>query len=375
MKKCINNLVLLSLLLFVSYSCDNDNDITGSEQDNLLTEILTDYTDKTVIATYTSMADNSILLTTALEAFEDGITDDEVVAAADAWKDTREHWEKSEAFLFGPAAFNNLDPLLDTWPLDKNQLDQVLTDVESGEIEMSAGYVRDNLGASLRGFHAVEYLLFRDGQARTGADITATEYSYLKAVALILAQDCITLESWWVGTDNLNANKQSILAEAEIETGDAFGDEIKSAGLAGSRYNTQFSAVEEIIQGAMDIADEVGNAKIADPVESKNVLDVESWYSWNSLTDFKNNIRSIENAYLGGADENNRGTSISAFVAGEDAALDTEIKTNIATALSKIDAIGEPFRNNLDNESGTSEAIAACTELFNSLQKIKNLLQ
>ena len=29
------------------------------------------------------------------------------------------------------------------------------------------------------------------------------------------------------------------------------------------------------------------------------VLKVESWYSWNSLDDYENNIISIQNAYLG----------------------------------------------------------------------------
>lgn len=374
MKKMQIYILTMSLFALTITSCKEDAKNENEDFTTIFSDILEDFTDKTVIATYSAMADNAILLKNEVEKLEGTVTNEQVSNAAQAWVNTRQYWERSEAFLFGPAAFNNLDPLLDSWPLDKNQLDQVLADVEADKIEMSAAYVRENLGASLRGFHAVEYLLFRDGNARNGADITPSELIYLKAVAQVLTEDCIALEAWWTGTENLTTEKQGILEDAEIETAEPFGNEMKNAGQAGSRYSSLYAAIEEIIQGAMDIADEVGNAKIADPVESGNVLDVESWYSWNSLDDFQNNIRSIENVYLGGLDENNRGVGLSAFVKSKDAALDTEIQSNIENALTTIAAIGTPFRNNLNNKTGTDAAIAACGELFDSLKKIKNLL-
>ena len=375
MKKHIYYILILSSLVLITGSCKDDNEVDNpDDQNEVLSSIISDYTNKTVIKTYEAMADNAILLTEAVDNFSTEITDGEVSAAAEAWKNTRQYWEKSEAFLFGPAAFNNLDPLLDSWPLDKDQLDQVLEDVEQGEVEMSADYVRNNLGASLRGFHAVEYLLFREGASRSGVDITTSELTYLKAVAQVLAEDCTTLEAWWGGSDNITTEKQNMLESAEIEVGDPFGDEIINAGLAGSRYASQNAALEEIIQGAMDIADEVGNAKIADPVESGNVLDVESWYSWNSLTDFQNNIESIENAYLGGLNEGDRDNSLSNFVLEKSSDLDAEIKANIELAISKISAIGEPFRNNLSNSEATDAAMEACNSLFDSLKKIKDIL-
>lgn len=375
MKKFNPFLILTGGLALFTIACSENDDVTDTDlQDEMITEVLTDYTNLTVIKTYENMASNAISLVDVIQNFGTELSDAEVEAAAEAWKDTREFWEKSEAFLFGPAAFNNLDPLLDSWPLDKDQLDQVLADVEDEKIAMSSDYVRNSLGSSLRGFHAVEYLLFRDGAARTAASFSDAELTYLEAVAQVLAEDCTTLEAWWTGAENLTSQKQSLLEAAEIEVGDAFGTEMINAGLSGSRYVSQSAALEEIIQGAMDIADEVGNAKIADPVESGNVLDVESWYSWNSLTDFVNNINSIENAYLGGLSENERGASFSDLVKAESASLDEEIKTNIATAKTQINSIGQPFRNNLSNTSATDAAIEACNNLFDSLKKVKDIL-
>ncbi|WP_321371132.1 imelysin family protein [uncultured Draconibacterium sp.] len=362
------------LALFTVACSETDDVIDVDERDENITQVITDYTNKTVIATYENMATNAIELVNVIQGFSSELNDSEVEDAADAWKYTREYWEKSEAFLFGPAAFNNLDPLLDSWPLDKDQLDQVLADVEDETISMSSDYVRNSLGASLRGFHAVEYLLFRDGAARSAASFSAAELTYLEAVAQVLAEDCTTLEAWWTGAENLTIEKQNLLATAEIEVGDAFGNELINAGLGGSRYVSQYAALEEIIQGAMDIADEVGNAKIADPVESGNVLDVESWYSWNSLTDFVNNINSIENAYLGGLSENDRGASFSDLVKAESAELDEEIKANIAAAKSEINNIGQPFRNNLSNTTATDAATDACNALLDSLKKVKDIL-
>ncbi|WP_319591287.1 imelysin family protein [uncultured Draconibacterium sp.] len=375
MKKINPFLFLAGGLALFTVACSESDDVTDTDlQDEMITEVITDYTSKTVIKTYENMASNAISLFDVIQNFNTELNDEEVEGAAEAWKATREYWEKSEAFLFGPAAFNNLDPLLDSWPLDKDQLDQVLADVEDETITMSSDYVRNSLGASLRGFHAVEYLLFRDGAARSAASFSTAELTYLQAVAQVLAEDCTTLEAWWTGAENLTIEKQNLLATAEIEVGDAFGNELINAGLSGSRYVSQYAALEEIIQGAMDIADEVGNAKIADPVESGNVLDVESWYSWNSLTDFVNNINSIENAYLGGLSENDRGVSLSDLVKAESAELDEEMITNIAAAKSQINNIGMPFRNNLSNSTATDAAIEACNELFDSLKKVKEIL-
>ena len=98
------------------------------------------------------------------------------------------------------------------------------------------------------------------------------------------------------------------LEEIEVDLESPYADVIKNSGNAGSVYLSQMDAVDEILLGIIDIADEVANAKIADPYTSKDVYEVESWFSWNSLTDFQNNIRSIQNSYIGGYDGGTSGS-------------------------------------------------------------------
>lgn len=50
------------------------------------------------------------------------MTQAQIDAACEAFKDTRREWERSEAFLYGSASDNELDPHIDSWPLDHDEL-------------------------------------------------------------------------------------------------------------------------------------------------------------------------------------------------------------------------------------------------------------
>ena len=62
------------------------------------------------------------------------------------------------------------------------------------------------------------------------------------------------------------------------------------------------AAMQQIIDGCMDISDEVGTSKIGKPHTGEDKNYIESPYSENSITDFYDNILSIQNSYMGGID-------------------------------------------------------------------------
>ena len=160
----------------------------------------------------------------------------------------RKLWEQSEAFLYGPAGAHNIDPHIDSWPLDFNAMNALLhNDAQMAQIEEEGGaYVGDKLGYALKGFHAAEYLLFKsviqDGRAiGTGqphdANLTHAEAVYLNAIVEDLTQQAILLEYAWAG--EVSAEKQALLDEAEIEPyEDRYGWQMINAGKAGSIYVT-----------------------------------------------------------------------------------------------------------------------------------------
>ena len=102
---------------------------------------------------------------------------------------------------------------------------------------------------------------------------------------------------------------------------------------------------------------------------------VESQFSWNSLVDFQNNIRSVKNAYTGGYHNGTSGTGLDTFINSKDAALDTQLKSEIDAAITAIGAIPQPFRNNLDANTQIEAAQQAISKIQTTLEsKIKTLL-
>lgn len=364
---------------FASCSSD-DNDNTGDNGvDATQQAILSNYVKNVIIPTYTSLADAALDLA---EDCEDLSSQAKVNKACEDWKAARKYWELSEAFLFGAAADYNIDPHIDSWPLDLTQLEVVL---KAGDIEsrLDAG----TAGYGLLGFHAVEYVIFKNGaegdasnRYRDYATISDSEKDYAAAVAADMAAQCIRLEAAWAGMDKISAEKKAILEEEELEPTLNYGELMINAGLAGNaKYKTQAAAFEEILVGASDIANEVGNTKIADPMASGQWSDVESPHSWNSVADFADNIRSVRNAYYGSLNGSVSSISVSSHVASINKDIDTKVKACIEDAIKKVEAMPKPFRNYIKEKSGANyekiqAAIDACNNLVDALDEASEVI-
>ncbi len=337
--------------------------LTAKEQ--TLSDAVADYVDHTVLPTYSSMADAAVELMDLCRTMQTKhaagtLTTSDIEAAGKAWKQSRKSWELSEAFLFGPAANHNIDPHIDSWPLDKAAMDDLLKDIRAGK----TWSLSNNGGYGLIGFHAVEYVLFELSADENTSLVHSTDYTpeeleYLCAVAEDLCQQCVCLEACWAGTDNISARKQEILEEAELDYGEEYGWGMKNSGKAGSRFKTFQEAAEEILQGCIDIADEVGNTKIGRPhigssEEDKNYI--ESPYSLNSIEDFADNIRSIENAYTGSLAGD---ASVSDYIKSVNADLDSRVRAAITAAIAAIELIPEPFVKNATGQLA-GKAVEAC---------------
>lgn len=372
----------LTALLFASCSDDNDQPSTDelTAKEKALQAATVDYVDHTVLPTYSDMADAAILMRdlchTMQEKHAEGtLTTADIQAAGEAWKAARKSWELSEAFLYGPAANHNIDPHIDSWPLDKAAMENLLVQIRNG----NKWSLENNGGYGLIGFHAVEYMLFELSADENTSLVHSTNYTpeeleYLVAVADDLCQQCVCLEACWAGTDNVSAEKQQILEEAELDYNENYGWEMKNSGSAGSRFKTYQEAAEEIIQGCIDIADEVGNTKIGRPhigssQEDKNYI--ESPYSLNSIEDFADNIRSIKNAYLGSQTGD---ASISDYIKSVSPETDNAVRTAIDDAIKAIEAIPEPFAKNATGALSEAAMKASGDTLVKALEDASSVI-
>ncbi len=375
----LTRLLMLGALAVATTACsDNDEPNTVddlSAKEKALQTATIDYVEHTVLPTYSAMAEAAIemrdLCHIMQSKFHAGtLVKADIQTAGEAWKRARKNWELSEAFLFGPAANHNIDPHIDSWPLDKAAMENLLAQIRKG----GSWSLENNGGYGLIGFHAVEYMLFELSADENTAlvhstDYTAEELEYLVAVADDLCAQCVCLEACWAGSDNLSPTKQEILEETDLDYGENYGWEMKNAGQPGSRFKTYQEAAEEILQGCIDIADEVGNTKIGRPhlgssQEDKNYI--ESPYSLNSIEDFADNIRSISNAYLG---SRNGDASMSDYVRSKNPDVDAKVRMAIQNAIKAIENIPEPFAKNATGSLSEMAVQAAGTTLVDALEE------
>lgn len=370
LKKALMMIALLGITCGFAACSDDKDDPDPNQLDSRKTAIITQYVNGVVIPTYRSLADEAVELATLCEELRQNPSQSKVDECCESWISARKYWELSEAFLFGAAADYNIDPHIDSWPLQKSQLDNILANdalIDALDEDGAGADAFATLGYGLLGFHAVEYVLFRDGAPRKVSEISEAELIYNAAVAQDLANQTIRLEASWAGLANISSAKQNRLEEFELEPSFNYGENMITAGMTGNTlYKTQLAAMEQILTGASDISDEVGNTKITDPVNSGNVLDVESWYSWNSIADFTDNIRSVRNAYYGSLDGSVGNNSMAAYINKVNSSLDSNVRKAIDNAINEISSMPAPFRNHL-TKAETQKAVDACNTLLDAL--------
>ena len=374
MKHLFRTLAVALMATLTLASCEKENNNDVVDDDMQAQAIVEQFVEHTVSPTYTALAANTEALANQLAALKANPTDAGVQQACETFLAAREQWEKSEAFLFGAAGDFGIDPHIDSWPLDEDAFNTLMSspamlealDAENGDVV--AG---ERLGNALLGFHGIEYILFRNGQPRSANDITADQWKYVVAVAGDLRNRCYQLEVGWLG-DAAPAAHIEKLDDLEmpytVAGGDySYGENLKNAGVAGSTYSSRQAALMAILQGCSDIADEVGSSKIYAAWHGEDVTYIESPYSYMSITDFRNNIVSIQNAYMGGvASQRNESRSLHSYMHQMDAALDAKVVAAIENALAKIDAMPAPFALHY-SDAANGEAVEACAELSDAL--------
>lgn len=308
--------------------------------------ILTAIGQNVIAASYQDLATKSSNLHDEVTAFISNPTAAGLQTCKNSWISTRQAWERTEGFLFGPVATDNIDPRIDTWPVDFNALETVL----SSSTDFSVDANIDALDDALKGFHPIEYLLWGENGTKTVADFTTREKEYLKA---------------------LSKNVKNLTAELIVgwNTGSSssYYTSFVNPGSGNTLYPTVKSAYEELVNGIAGICDEVANGKISEPFVNQDPSLEESPYSKNSLKDFRDNIVSIENIYLGKYTAN--GLGLEDLVRDHNLSLDGKIKTKIADATAKLNAITDPFGTAI-----TSQATLV-QNAINSINELKSTLE
>ena len=352
---------------------DNNNENEQTAKESFLATTNKDMVNNTILPIYTNLMNANAQLVDAIGEME---TQADVVEACNLWKKARQYWEQSESFLYGPATDFGIDPHTDTWPFDRAAFDNYISRYpDLAEDEDAQAIVAEAIatGQSLTGFHAVEYLLFREGQPRQIADITDNEAWFCLAAAQDLYLASVKLVSAWGG--NLNEEQEEILEEAEFESRN-YGENFINAGKAGSTYSTITLASVQILEGCQDILDEVAHSKIGHPYTGEDRNYIESPHAYNSIQDFSDNVLSCAFAVNGGADKSTSytATSLMAYAMSHYAKEAAEVKAAFETALLKVNSMRRPFALYYQDPSA-GDAIEAIEALDDAIDALKKKLQ
>lgn len=330
-----------------------------TEQQTYLQDVLANLVDAVIVPTYKSLADNTEKLEQTLNGLTvNTITQAQVDEACRLFGEARVQWERSEAFLGGAASDFSVDPTIDSWPLSRSSLHTYLTG------SMNAEDLDDE---SILGFHALEFILFRNGQPRKVAEFKgkdtypsfedvdgSRELTYAQQVCTLLKVRTFQLQVAWEGATSANASRVAVVKASNLgittEKGLSYGEDLKKAGSANSKYSTVKDAVAQILSdeegSAAAIANEVGTAKIANPFRAGEISYVESPYSYRSITDFQDNLRSVRNVWCGnltGQRDSNVKSFWSFFKKYGQETINVSVVNSYVDAINAIGQMPSPF--------------------------------
>ncbi|MBQ8098244.1 MAG: imelysin [Bacteroidaceae bacterium] len=398
MNKAFKLALLLCAACTLGFSSCSDNDDPENPQERIeqqntaIRQLTTNYLTTVVYNTYSNLATESEGLYNKINALKtklnagSAVQKSEIDAICQSYKDARRHWEESEAFLYGAATDFDIDPHIDTWPLDVETLAKDLQDdakIQRLNANDGIDYARTSLTKENLGFHGIEFIFFRDGKNRSadffnndatedyenyfkGLNVTAKEeVIFATAVAGDLRDKCFQLEVAWLG-NSAPAGHRSRVAECaqkfdDFETkvsknGLSYGEDMLATGTSEGTINSWKKVMETIlVSGCSNICAEVADQKMGqayraaigrpemheDEDTGEMVEDdpnyIESPYSHNSFTDFYDNIISIKNSLYGNRDGLvPAASSIISYLNTYNAQMSTELQAKLNAALSAL---------------------------------------
>jgi len=340
----------LLLLSLVACGSDEDPEVTFPTAKAELA--LANY--KAVVnANYTDVVTSAQALQAAIDAFIAAPSAATQDAAKNAWLAARLPYGPSEAFRFydGPIDDPTTGPegQINAWPLDENYIDYTRDDANSGIINRVAEVpaitveviAKANEAAGEKaistGYHAIEFLLWGQDDATTGAGNGKrpfTDYvaggsaanqtrraDYLKAAAQLLVSDVQEVaNAWKPGVADNFAAKFGVTASEGNAVQSAIGDLLKSLGSM---------AKAELSGERMTVA-----------YKNRDQEDEHSCFSDNTSVDLLGNALGIENVWLGryGASD---GVGLDEVVAEKDAALAAKTTADVAAAVAKLRVLAD----------------------------------
>lgn len=327
----------------------SDTDTSAADFETAKNAGIADFVNVVAMPGYAELKAKATVLNNSVIALNASATEANLATAKAAWRDMRSTWEKCEGYLFGPVEDNDYDPATDTWPVDYVELDGTIANTSN---TFDAANM-ESLPNSVKGYHPLEYILWGSNGTRTAASITVRQKLYMIGLSAHLLSKANALYNSW------------------LTSGGNYSTAFLTAGKGSILFPKKRDAYTALATGISDICGEVGSGKMKEPYDAMNPLIVESPFSGNSVTDFKNNIVGAYNVYLGKF--NADGAGLENLVKAKNAALDIELQSKFNAAIASFDNITVPYEQAITTQR--TQCAAAMTAINALADVVDNKLK
>lgn len=332
-----------------------------------------------VHASYVDSLEAAMALDTAIDAFLAAPDAAGLAAARQAWLDAREPYLQTEVYRFygGPIDDEDDGPegLLNAWPMDEAYVDGVADNPTAGIVnDPNVNITAEELMALneqggeeniATGFHAIEFLLWGQDTDDAGpGDRPHTDFMDGEADNADRRRQYLA-----VVTDLLLVHLSSLVDEWDPASG-AYRAEFLGA--------TPEEGLRRALTGMIVLSGfETGGERLQTALDSGDQEDEHSCFSDNTHRDMVQDVRGIQNVWLGSYTRVAGGSvgsvGLSAVVEAIDADLAGRITAQIADALNKAEALQPPFDQEIapGNDAGNTRVRV----LIESLREVESLLE
>lgn len=299
-------------------------------------------------ATYEDALAGARTLAGSIDAFVEAPSADTLTRARQAWIEARVPYTQAEAFRFYDGPIDEVEGLINSWPIDENLIDYVDGEPDAGIINHPDRFptISKALIASLNekggeknitaGFHGIEFLLWGqdlndDGPGqRSHLDYVDGQQphasrrgQYLRAAAWLLVENLKTVVEEWAPDRAANYRARFLAMPPD----EALTCILKGAG---------------ILSGA-----ELAGERLTVPYETKEQEDEHSCFSDNTHQDIVFDVLGIQNVFLGryvrSSGERLEGKSLRDLLARIDPALAATLDRQIEASVAASKAVPAPF--------------------------------
>lgn len=354
----IKHIALFSAVALISVTACHKDKTTPIDKTPTSAQVIADFCTHVAAPDYNDIYNNAIIFQTAEATFYTNPNDTDLNTMRTSWKAMRSAYEAAEGFLIGPITTADLDPDIDTWPVEQNELDSIL----NGNQTIDVNYVT-GLQSSLKGFHPVEYLIFGATGTSTAASFTVTtttpsgprKKEYLHAL-----------------TGNMIDVVTKIKTSYVLGSSNDYATVLNTAGSGNTTYPTHKAALLNLVGAMSSICEEVGgsesNGKINSVYQTQDVTLQESFFSNNSWTDFTKNIAGIKNIYLATYNGSASGHSMHDLVAAKNLTLDNTIQSKLNAAINSFNTSTVPFGQAVISQR------TQVLNIMNAIRELKDIL-